>query len=129
MKSTTAMVTLSLAAALSPVTWAQESAKPQAAQKSGHALPLMTWDQDADPPQAADLKSPPVEEVDKDLTDSKSPSAEEIAKELANPNNSLASLTFKNQFRWYDGDLPTAGDQFNYTTLFQPVFPFSLYAR
>jgi len=53
-------------------------------------------------------------------------SADEVAKELANPNNSLASLTFKNQFRWYTGDLPGADDQFNYTLLFQPVFPFPL---
>jgi len=53
-------------------------------------------------------------------------SADEVAKELANPNNSLASLTFKNQFRWYTGDLPDADDQFNYTLLFQPVFPFPL---
>jgi hypothetical protein len=53
-------------------------------------------------------------------------SADEIAKELANPNNSLASLTFKNQFRWYKGDLPDADDQSNYTLLFQPVFPFPL---
>lgn len=54
------------------------------------------------------------------------PSADEVAKQLANPNNSLASLTFKNQFRGYQGDLPRAGEQFNYTNLFQPVFPFSL---
>ena len=53
-------------------------------------------------------------------------SADEVARELANPNNSLASLTFKNQFRWYTGDLPDADDQSNYTLLFQPVFPFSL---
>jgi len=53
-------------------------------------------------------------------------SADEIAKELANPNNSLASLTFKNQFRWYTGDLPGADNQDNYTLLFQPVFPFPL---
>lgn len=53
-------------------------------------------------------------------------SVDEVAKELANPNNSLASLTFKNQFRWYTGDLPNADDQSNYTLLFQPVFPFSL---
>ena len=53
-------------------------------------------------------------------------SADEVARELANPNNSLASLTFKNQFRWYKGDLPDADDQSNYTLLFQPVFPFSL---
>jgi len=53
-------------------------------------------------------------------------SADEIAKELANPNNDLAKLTFKNQFRWYKGDLPEADDQSNYTLLFQPVFPFSL---
>lgn len=53
-------------------------------------------------------------------------SADEVARELANPNNSLASLTFKNQFRWYDGDLPHADRQKNYTMLFQPVFPFSM---
>lgn len=53
-------------------------------------------------------------------------SADEIARELANPNNSLASLTFKNQFRWYTGDLPGADNQNNYTLLFQPVFPFAL---
>jgi len=53
-------------------------------------------------------------------------SADDVARELANPNNSLASLTFKNQFRWYAGDLPGAGDQENYTLLFQPVFPFGL---
>jgi len=53
-------------------------------------------------------------------------SADEIAKELANPNNAIAKLTFKNQYRWYTGDLPGADDQDNYTLLFQPVFPFSL---
>ena len=40
-----------------------------------------------------------------------SKSADEVAKELANPNTSLASLTFKNQYRWYTGDLPGADDQ------------------
>jgi hypothetical protein len=53
-------------------------------------------------------------------------SADEIARELANPNNSLASLTFKNQYRWYEGSLPGAGSQDNYTMVFQPVFPFTL---
>ena len=53
-------------------------------------------------------------------------SADEVAKELANPNTPLASLTFKNQYRWYKGDLPNADDQSNYTLLFQPVFPFTL---
>lgn len=53
-------------------------------------------------------------------------STDQIARELANPNNSLASLTFKNQYRWYTGDLPSADDQDNYTLLFQPVFPFSM---
>ena len=53
-------------------------------------------------------------------------SADEIARELANPNNSLASLTFKNQYRSYVGDLPNADKQANYTLLFQPVFPFPL---
>ena len=53
-------------------------------------------------------------------------SAEQVARELANPNSSLASLTLKNQFRWYKGDLPDADEQNNYTLLFQPVFPFPL---
>ena len=37
-----------------------------------------------------------------------SASASEIAKELSNPNTALASLTFKNQFRLFEGDLPHA---------------------
>jgi len=53
-------------------------------------------------------------------------SADEVARELANPNNDLARLSFKNQYRWYKGDLPGADDQSNYTMLFQPIFPFSL---
>lgn len=53
-------------------------------------------------------------------------SADDVARELANPNNSLASLTFKNQYRWYTGDLPDADDQGNYLLLFQPTFPFPL---
>ena len=54
------------------------------------------------------------------------PSADELAAELSNPNSALASLNFKNQFRWYEGDLPGAGDQSNYTLLFQPILPFVL---
>jgi hypothetical protein len=50
-------------------------------------------------------------------------SSDEAAKELANPNTSLASLTFRNQYRFFGGDLPGASDQSNYTMLFQPVFP------
>ena len=53
-------------------------------------------------------------------------SVEKITKELSNPNTSLARLTFKNQYRWYTGDLPGADDQGNYTLLFQPSFPFNL---
>jgi len=30
-------------------------------------------------------------------------SADELAAELSNPNTAVASLTFKNQFRWFDG--------------------------
>jgi len=52
--------------------------------------------------------------------------ADELAKELNNPNNDVAKLTFKNQYRWYTGDLPDADSQDNYTLLFQPVFPFGL---
>ena len=53
-------------------------------------------------------------------------SADELAKELNNPNNDIAKLQFKNQYRWYKGDLPGADSQDNYTLLFQPVFPFNL---
>jgi len=53
-------------------------------------------------------------------------SADQVAKELANPNNDLAKLAFKNRYTWYDGDLPKADKQDNYSLLFQPVFPFSL---
>ncbi len=54
------------------------------------------------------------------------PSADEMAAKLSNPNSSVASLNFKNQFRWYDGDLPDADKQSNYTLLFQPALPFVL---
>lgn len=53
-------------------------------------------------------------------------SADELAKELNNPNNDVAKLSFKFQYRWYEGDLPRADSQDNFTLLFQPVFPFSL---
>jgi len=51
------------------------------------------------------------------------PSSAEIAAELSNPNTALASLTFKNQFRWFEGDLPNADDQRSYTLLSQPALP------
>ncbi|SFH64465.1 hypothetical protein [Albimonas pacifica] len=57
------------------------------------------------------------------------PSSDQVARELANPNNALASLTFKNQVTGYTGDLPGADDQANYTLLFQPIFPFPLGER
>ena len=53
-------------------------------------------------------------------------SADEIAKELANPNSPLATLTLKNEFRWFEGDLPGADGEFGYTAVFQPSLPFSL---
>ena len=53
-------------------------------------------------------------------------SADEVARELSNPNTALASLTFKNQFRWFEGDLPNADDELSYTLLFQPALPFPL---
>ena len=52
------------------------------------------------------------------------PSAAELAAELSNPNTAVASLTFKNQFRWFEGDLPDADDQTGYMLLFQPALPF-----
>ncbi len=53
-------------------------------------------------------------------------SADELAAELSNPNTAVATLNFKNQFRWFSGDLPDADNQSNYTLLFQPVLPFVL---
>lgn len=53
-------------------------------------------------------------------------SAAELAAELSNPNTAVATLTFKNQFRWFEGDLPDADDQWSYTLLFQPALPFVL---
>ncbi|RYH06924.1 hypothetical protein [Tropicimonas sp. IMCC6043] len=53
-------------------------------------------------------------------------SAEDLARELSNPNSPLASLTFKQTYTSFDGDLPGAGDQSSNVSLFQPVFPFPL---
>ncbi len=54
------------------------------------------------------------------------PSAGELAAELSNPNTAVATLNFKNQFRWFEGDLPDADDQSSYMMLFQPILPFVL---
>jgi hypothetical protein len=54
------------------------------------------------------------------------PSAEEIAQKLANPNAPMASLTFRLQYRTFDGDLPEASSQNGTAIMFQPTFPFSL---
>jgi len=52
------------------------------------------------------------------------PSAEEVAASLANPNTPMASMTFKAQYRRFQGTLPKASDQDSTTILFQPSFPF-----
>jgi hypothetical protein len=54
------------------------------------------------------------------------PSAAELAVELSNPNTAVASLNFKNQFRWFEGDLTGADRQTSYTLIFQPTLPFVL---
>ncbi|MEE4113015.1 MAG: hypothetical protein V2I40_09395, partial [Desulfobacteraceae bacterium] len=59
-------------------------------------------------------------------TEETAQSADAVARELANPNSSLATLTLKNQYRWYTGDLPGADDQDNFTMIFQPIFPLSM---
>lgn len=53
-------------------------------------------------------------------------SANEVSRQLSNPNTSLARLTFKNQFRWFEGSLPDADGQRGYELLFQPSFPIKL---
>ena len=78
-------------------------------------------------PSSATLLAHSEESAAQQTSDEQSAaSSEELAKQLANPNGALASLTFRNQFRWYDGDLSGAGDQSNYTLLFQPTLPFPL---
>jgi len=74
--------------------------------------------------QATSISSGTIQPLKEDSAQAKS--TDEIARELANPNNSLASLTFKNQYIWYKGDLPHADNQSNYQMVFQPVFPFKL---
>lgn len=54
------------------------------------------------------------------------PSTVELAAELSNPNTSVASLTLKLQYRWFEGALPTADDQHGTMLLFQPSLPFVL---
>ena len=49
---------------------------------------------------------------------------DEIAKQLANPNTPLATMRLKNLYTFYTGDLPGAGDQSNFSMVFQPSFPF-----
>lgn len=53
-------------------------------------------------------------------------SADEVARSLANPNTPLATLTVKNQFRTFKGDLPRADQQDGVTMLLQPSFPFAV---
>jgi len=49
------------------------------------------------------------------------PPSDELAAVLSNPNTAVATLNFKNQFRWFEGDLPDADSQSSYTLLFQPL--------
>ena len=59
-------------------------------------------------------------------TEKKAMSADDVAKNLANPNSDLAQLKFQNRWYSYDGSLPKADNESNYTLLFQPIFPFSI---
>ena len=54
------------------------------------------------------------------------PSADEVAAKLANPNTPLASLSFKFQYREFEGDLPNADNQDGMGLIFQPSLPFPL---
>ncbi|MGB5706218.1 MAG: hypothetical protein WBM41_05260 [Arenicellales bacterium] len=65
-----------------------------------------------------------IESTDKTSGGAAKPSAEEIAAKLANPNSPMASMTFKVQYRTFQGNLPNANDQDSTTILFQPAFPF-----
>lgn len=72
------------------------------------------------------LKSARVEGTTTEKGGAAKPSAEEMAAKLANPNAPLASLTFKLQYRTFEGTLPDAHNQSSTTVLFQPSFPFKL---
>jgi len=65
-----------------------------------------------------------TESADKSSGGAARPSAEEIAASLANPNTPMASMTFKAQYRTFQGTLPNSDDQNSGTILFQPSFPF-----
>jgi len=54
------------------------------------------------------------------------PSANEMAAKLANPNSPLATLTFKFQYRQFEGDLANANKQDGSGMIFQPSLPFPL---
>lgn len=56
-------------------------------------------------------------------------SADQVTKRLANPNTPLASLTLRNQWIHWDGDLPGADGLDSGVVEFQPVFPFPLDER
>ena len=76
---------------------------------------------------SAPVDSPFAQERDgQPATDAATPSASDLAAELSNPNTSVASLTFKLQYRRFEGDLPKADDQSGTMLLFQPSLPFVL---
>jgi len=54
------------------------------------------------------------------------PNIDDLAKELANPGAANATMSFKLEFRGFDGDLPGADKQDSTTLTFQPVLPFIL---
>jgi hypothetical protein len=74
---------------------------------------VIVIDRQADPERGATLEGGAAQ-----------PSMDEMAKELSNPNTSVASMTFKLQFRSFEGDLPDAEEQSSTTFLFQPALPF-----
>lgn len=85
---------------------------------------LATW---ALVPILAPVGSAFAQETDRQIeTATGTPSASELAAELSNPNTSVASLTFKLQYRQFEGDLPRADDQHGTMLLFQPSLPFVL---
>lgn len=54
------------------------------------------------------------------------PNIDSLAKELANPGAANATLHVRFEYRTFEGDLPRAEDQENFTATIQPVFPFVL---
>lgn len=89
------------------------------------ALTAMSMVNAATPPDYPSAAEQAIEQnPDADLDDPSEMTPNEIAQKLANPNTPLASLTLRNQWLSWEGDLPGADGIESGIFEFQPAFPF-----